>query len=177
MKKKKGGVGFGNVPNPKVVKNLAKFKVDPQVQQDLWAEQDARIEEIVGDLESAPFKAGVAKFYTHLSHSLELPCDVTGIEDFQWEERYIFGSSQPSEYASLRKIQPSFRDTFELMSIEQDVVSAWMLFGGEDLGAHVRRKSDGKEFCLGLAELEVVNKTSKNYQILNDYVVFFVNNR
>lgn len=56
-------------------------------------------------------------------------------------------------------------------------MSEWMLFAGEDLAAHVRRKSDGKEFCLGLAELEVTNKKSKNHQFLEDYVVYFANYR
>jgi hypothetical protein len=56
-------------------------------------------------------------------------------------------------------------------------MSEWMMFGGEDIAAHVRRKSDGKEFGLGLAELEAVNKKSRNYQLLDDYAVWFVNNR
>ena len=48
---------------------------------------------------------------------------------------------------------------------------------GEDLAGHVRRKSDGKEFYLGLAEIVAVDKKSKNYQLLDDYAVWFVNNR
>ena len=51
------------------------------------------------------------------------------------------------------------------------------MFGGEDIGAHVRRKSDGKEFWLGLAELKAVDKKSANHQLLDDYAVWFVNNR
>jgi hypothetical protein len=45
------------------------------------------------------------------------------------------------------------------------------------VAGHVRRKSDGKEFHLGLAEIEAVDKKSKNYQLLNDYAVWFANNR
>jgi hypothetical protein len=52
-----------------------------------------------------------------------------------------------------------------------------MLFGGEDIAAQVRRKSDGKEFYLGLSELEAVDSRSPNYQLLDDYVVWFVNYR
>jgi hypothetical protein len=52
-----------------------------------------------------------------------------------------------------------------------------MMFYGEDLAAHVRRKPDGKEFYLGLAELKAVTRKSKNYQLLHDYAVWFVNNR
>ncbi len=172
MKKQKSGKGFGNVPDPKV-----ETQVEWQDEHEPWAEQESRIASLLGDLDECPFNEAISKFYDHLSHSLELPCDVTGIEDFRWEERYVFGPPKPKEYDRLRKKQPSFQDTFELLSIEQGVMSQWMLYAGEDLAAHVRRKSDGKEFCLGLAELEVTHKTSKNHQLLDDYVVYFINYR
>ena len=47
----------------------------------------------------------------------------------------------------------------------------------EDIVAHVRRKSDGKEFDLGLAELQVTDKKSRNFQLIDDYAVWLVNNR
>ena len=139
--------------------------------------QDARIGEIVGDDEESTFEDCLDKFHDHLTSSLQLPCDVTGIEDFRWEEYYVIGPGDPKEHESLRKNQPSFQDTFELLAIEKDVYSEWMMFHGEDLAGHVRRNSDGKEFYLGLAEIEAVDKKSKNYELLNDYVVWFVNNR
>ena len=177
MKKKGGGLGFGNVPKPDVADRIAKLEIEQQDEHEPWVEQEARIAEVIGDLDKCPFDEAIEKFYHHLSNSLELPCDVTGIEDFRWEERYLLGPPKPKEYERLRRKQPSFQDVFELLSIEQDVVSEWMLFAGEDIAAHVKRKSDGKEFCLGLAELETTNKQSKNHQLLDDYVVYFVNYR
>lgn len=138
--------------------------------------QDERIEAIIGD-DEADFDACVAKFYDHLKASLQLPCDVTGIQDFRWEGYYVIGPGDHKEYARLRKDQPSFKDVFELLAVVADVHSDWMMFRGKDLGAHVRRKSDGKEFGLGLVELEAVDKKSKNFQLLNDYSEWFVNNR
>ena len=73
--------------------------------------------------------------------------------------------------------QPSDQDTFELLAIEKDVDSEWMMYHGEDLAGHVRRKSDGQEFYLGLAEIKAVDEESLNYQRLDDYAVWFVNNR
>jgi hypothetical protein len=139
--------------------------------------QDARIEAIVGNDEETSFDDCVDKFYDHLSKSLQLPCDVTGIEDFRWEEYYVIGPGSPKEYERLRKNQPSYQDIFELVAIEQEVYSEWMMFYGEDLAGRVRRKSDGKEFYLGLAEIKAVDKKSVNYQLLDDYAVWFVNNR
>ena len=138
--------------------------------------QDTRIEAIVGEeSENLDFNDSIDKFYNHLLKFLQLPCDVTGIEDFRWEERYVFGGGSSKEYRKLRETQPSYQDIFELSAINNDIHSEWMLYHGEDLAARVRRKSDGKEFYLGLAEIETVNKKSGNHELLDDYSVWFVN--
>lgn len=139
--------------------------------------QFQRIDAIVGDNAERDFAEALNMFYTHLRQHLVLPCDVTGTEDFRWEERYVLGPGDPKEYARLKKNQPSYKDHYELLKIEQDVVSEWMLFAGDDIAAHVKRKSDGKKFVLGLAELSAVDKSSSNYRHLNDYAVFLVNYR
>jgi hypothetical protein len=139
--------------------------------------QDMRIAKIVGDDDDATFEDCVNKFYHHLKGSLQLPCDVTGIEDFDWEEYYVLGPGERKQYDKLRQSQPSYEDKYELLAIEADVYSEWMMFHGEDLAAHVRRRSDGKEFYLGLAELKAVDRKSRNYELLDDYAVWFVNSR
>jgi hypothetical protein len=140
-------------------------------------EQEARIAKVISDDENLSFKDSVEKFYHHLNKSLQLPFEVTGIEDFQWEEYYMIGSGDQEKYRKLCKNQPSFRDTFDLVAIKANVHSKWMMFSGEDLAGQVQRKSDGKEFYLGVAEIEAVDKKSKNYQLLDDYVVWFVNSQ
>ena len=139
--------------------------------------QFQRIDAILGDSKERGFTAAVKVFFEHLHRSLVLPCEVTGIEDFQWEEFYVIGPGDRKEYERLKKHQPSYRDRFELVGIGLGVYSEWMMFAGEDIAAQVRRKSDGKEFTLGLAELKAVEKKSPNYQLLDDYAVFFVNYR
>lgn len=139
--------------------------------------QLTRINKIVGKDEESNSNECLYRFYHHLQSSLQLPCDITGIEDFYWEEYYVIGPGDPKEHEMLRKNRPSFKDTFELLAIERDVYSSWMMFYGQDLAAYVRRKTDGKEFYLGLAEIEAVDKKTTNYQLLNDYAVWFVNSR
>ena len=136
-----------------------------------------RIEAIVGDDEDAEFEDQRDAFFEHLKKSLELPCEVTGIEDFRWEERYVMGCDDPEEYQRLKKECPSYQDKYDLLAIEQDIYSEWMLFHDDDIGAYVRRKSDKKEFWLGLAELKAVTKNSKNGKLLHDFSVFLVNSR
>jgi len=138
--------------------------------------QDERTNEILGDDEEQDFELCREQYYQHLSRSLLLPCDVTGCEDFRWEEFYVLGPGDPKEHERLREDCPSFEDSFELLSIETGVRSEWMMFDG-DIACRVRRKSDGKAFCLGLSELEVVDRTSRNYQLVDDYAVWFVNSR
>ena len=139
--------------------------------------QDARINQIIGGNDEAKCDDCVRRFFDYLKSSLQLPCVVTGVEDFRWEEFYVIGPGDPQEHEELRKDQPSFKDVYELLDIENGIYSDWMMFAGEDVAAHVRRKSDGREFQLGLAEIEAVDKESKNYQLLNDFAVWFVNSR
>ncbi len=143
-------------------------------------EQDLRIEEIIGDDDDddeIDFADCVDKLYNHLKVSLQLPCNITGIEDFRWEEGYVIGSGNRKKYEKLCKNQPSYTDIFELLSIERESISEWMMYGYEDITGLVRRTSDGKEFYLGLAEIKAIDKKSINYQLLDDYAVWFVNNR
>jgi len=139
--------------------------------------QDERIAVILGGKAGLDFDEAVKLFAEHLKCNLSLPCEVTGIEDFRWEEFYVMGPGDREEYVDLKKTQPSYTDRYELLGIECEAESPWMLFFGEDIGASVRRISDGKKFVLGLSELEATDKRSENYQLLDDYSVWLVNSR
>jgi hypothetical protein len=122
------------------------------------------------------FAFGVGNENRHLVSHLSLPCEVTGIEDFQWEEFYVIGPGDKAEYDRLRRNRPSYRDVFQLMAIDCSGDSKWCLVADE-LKANVCRKSDGKRFVLGLSELKATERDSKNYQLLHDYAVWLVNYR
>lgn len=139
--------------------------------------QDERIAAILGEIEDLDFDETIDTFYEYLKTNLSLPCEVIGIEDFRWEEIYVFGPGNKKEYEQLKKTQPSYTDRYELFEIVRNAESPWAICYEEDVGACVRRISDGKKFLLGLSELEATDKKSKNYQLLDDYSVWFVNNR
>ena len=141
-----------------------------------YDEQVKRWEAILGDAAERTQEDSLDMFFKHLTTNLQLPCEVTGVEDFRWEEPYVFGEWSQEEYKDLKKTQPSYTDKYELLDIGGDERSEWMMFD-EDLAAHVRRKSDGQEFYLGLAELRVTDKKSPNFQLVDDYAVWLVNNR
>lgn len=94
---------------------------------------------------------------------------MTGIEDFSWEEYYIIGPGSKKEHDRLRKTRPSYLDTYEWLSFEDRFEDFYGLF------VSVRRLSDRQKFVLPLADLKATDKKSKNYQLIDDYVTWFVN--
>lgn len=112
------------------------------------------------------------KFLSYLKREATHPILVTGIEDmgcFGWEEYYNLGPGSKSEYDKLRKNYPSFRDKYELLCFNEEFDDQ------EGLYVEVLRISDKKKFTLTLADLEAVEKKSKNAQLLDDYVVWHTN--
>ena len=139
--------------------------------------QDERLTNILGDLETVDFDDSIDTLFEYLQFHLSLPCKVIGIKDFGWEEIYVLGPGNKNDYEKLKKKQPSYTDKYELLQLVRQADAWWVMHEDEDIGACVRRISDGKEFVLGLSELEATDKKSKNYELLNDYSVWFVNNR
>jgi len=115
-------------------------------------------------------KDTLAKYRKYLEANLTIPCVLTGIEDFLWEEFYVLGPGDKAEYEELKKTNASYTDQFEWIGFEDG-------FGGMEGGllVKVRRISDRKRFVLPLDELKVVDKKSANYQLVDDYAVWAVN--
>ena len=134
--------------------------------------QYCRIENILGDIERLSFVQTIDIFFDFLQKNLTLPCLVTGIKDFEWEEYYVFGSGSKKEYQKQRKNQPSYADIYELYNITRNAKSEWTVFK-DDIGAHVKRLSDGKKFILGLSELKTPDRKARAYQLLDDYSIWF----
>ena len=116
----------------------------------------------------------LAIYRDYLNQHLEVPCQLTGIESlgcFAWEASYIFGRRRPKEYAQRKKKEPSYRDTYALLNFED----AYDPYAG--LAVTVKRVADSKRFVLPFAHLKATEKPSNNAQLLDDYVVWFVNGR
>jgi hypothetical protein len=78
--------------------------------------QDQRIANIFGtknvpDVDTETLE----RYLDHLKQHLEFPCQLTGIEDFDWEEYYVIGPGSKGEHARLRKTRPSYMDIYELL--------------------------------------------------------------
>jgi hypothetical protein len=132
-----------------------------------------RIKQVFGTEEIPPVQPdSLQTYFDYIRENLEVPCLLTGIESmgyFGWEERYEFGYGSQTEYQRLRKERASFQDQYELTKLDAALDVDW------DILVNVRRTSDDKHFTIPLSELQAVDETSQNYQLLNDYSVWFVN--
>jgi len=134
--------------------------------------QEKRIMAILGTKKLDVTRATLKRYLKYLKRHVEFPCQLTGIEDFDWEESYVFGPGNKREYEELKEIQPSYKDKFNLIDFV-DNFDDWE----DGIFVVVRRESDRKKFVLPLADLKATDKKSKNYQLLDDYSVWFVNYR
>jgi hypothetical protein len=78
--------------------------------------QEKRIEEVFQDkTEDLSKRLETIKIYKeYLDQNLSYPIELTGIEDFNWEEFYLLGPGSQKEYEKLKKSNPSYLDTFIL---------------------------------------------------------------
>ncbi len=134
-------------------------------------QQDQRIADILGTKDVPDVTDKTLEIYlAYLKQDLDMPCQVTGIEDmgcFAWEEYYTFGPGSERKYEKLKKKRASYTDTFELLSFDDDY--------DEDYGlvVNVRRISDKKTFALTLSDLEADDDKAKHSQLLDDYATWF----
>jgi hypothetical protein len=146
----------------------------PEVQMSEFDDpQFDRIRQVFDTVEIPSVQADTLQtYFNYIQENIEVPCLLTGIESmgyFGWEERYSFGFGSKTEYEKLRKDRASFQDQYELEEFKATLEADW------DILVNVRRIVDGKRFTIPLSELQAVDETSQNSQLLNDYTVWFVN--
>lgn len=82
---------------------------------------------------------------------------------------YTFGPGSAKEYEQLKKRRASYTDTYALLGFNDEVDPE------DGILVHVRRLADKKKFTLTLSDLQATGKQTKNYQLLDDFTVWFVN--
>ena len=131
------------------------------------SQTDNRIQKILGDDRERTLQ-NAGRYRDFLVKHLPFPFIVTGLEDFPWEEPYVFGVWDQDEYQELKKVKPSYTDTFELLSLNQPNQY-------EDIMAKLKRVSDGKLFEIGLSWLCCEDKRNDAHILLDDYASWHTN--
>lgn len=130
---------------------------------------ESKIRQLLGSKSINISLGNVIKYLDYIKQNIQLPCFVTGVEEFEWEEEYTMGSGSKKEYTKLKKTQPSHTDRFRINRLED-------LFVEEDrIFVEVQRLSDRQKFILPLADLESVDVISHNQKLLDDYYLWFSN--
>ena len=133
-------------------------------------DQEKRIASIFGTDEVPKVSEETLGIYLrYINNNIDTTCEITGIEDFKWEEYYIIGPGSKREHEKLRKTRPSFMDTYKFIGIDDEPDEHYGIL------INLKRISDRKKFTLPLADLEVTDKNNNSYQILDDFSVWFVN--
>ncbi len=136
-----------------------------------FEKQEKRIESVfpkkIDDISKRTETLDIYKRF--LEKNIDFPVKLTGIEDFNWEEFYIFGPGDKREYEELKKTRPSYKDIYSLIRIDEHIEEDYGLF------VKVTRISDRKRFQIPLADLKAVDEKSKNYHLLDDYSVWCLN--
>jgi hypothetical protein len=145
--------------------------IEDEIETDQQIKRVLAILKVTDEEDMVVNDGNLEKYFQYLNKNIAFPCIVTGIEDFKWEEFYVLGPGDKDKYEELKKTQPSYTDHYRILSFDDHY--------DEDNGilVNVCRISDKRKFTLPLEDLEAVDRTSINYQILDDYSVWFVNYR
>ncbi|MEG3898028.1 MULTISPECIES: calcium-binding protein [unclassified Microcoleus] len=130
---------------------------------------ETKMSKILGSKNIDCTQKNSVQYLEYIKENIQLPCHVTGIEEFEWEEEYTMGSGSKKEYARLKKTQPSYTDSFIINRLQDFVLQEKGIF------VEVQRDADRQKFMLPLFELESVDASSPNNQLLDDYAVWFIN--
>ncbi len=128
---------------------------------------EKRIDAVIGSNTEKSTK-NLLKWQKYFILNVVLPLRVSAIEDFPWEEPYIFGGWDKKKYEKLKKERPSYTDQFDLIDLMEEPLD-------EDLIAIVKRISDRKIFHIELSWLEASEDSEKGYTILSDYSTWHCN--
>lgn len=131
--------------------------------------QENRIAKILDSSNTFVNKENLEKYRKYLIEKLKGQVILSGIEDFPWEEKYVFGFGSEEEYKALKKKNPSYTDKYKLLKIEP------LNTDFPDLLARLSRRSDLRKFTIPLSTLKSIDPESENYQLLNDFSVWIVN--
>ncbi len=134
-------------------------------------EREQRLEKILGPDNLTVSLESLTIYRDYLRKHIEMPCIMTGIEGFPWEDNYVFGYANEAEYENLKKDQPSPADIYELKRFED------LLDEKTGILVKIKRVKDNRRFVIDLAWLKAVDESSGNHALLDDYSAWFHSNR
>ncbi|MDE5119873.1 MAG: hypothetical protein O4965_06940, partial [Trichodesmium sp. St19_bin1] len=158
------------VPLDDFLQQIDSFQIvedDDEVEEIYEEVFEQKLEEVLGTTTFKVNQTNLKKYLKYLKKNLAIPCLVTGVEEFEWEEYYTVGPGSQKEYQKLKKTQPSYTDEFNILKLDNKLdVEHGIL-------AVLERTTDNLKFTLPLAELEGVAEDSVDAKLLQYYGIWF----
>ena len=158
------------VPLDDFLQQIDSFQIvedDDEVEEIYEEVFEQKLEEVLGTTTFKVNQTNLKKYLKYLKQNLAIPCLVTGVEEFEWEEYYTVGPGSQKEYQKLKKTQPSYTDEFNILKLDNKLdVEHGIL-------AVLERTTDNLKFTLPLAELEGVAEDSVDAKLLQYYGIWF----
>ena len=159
------------VPLDDFLQQIDSFQIvedDDDVVEEIHEEVfEEKLEEVLGTTTFKVNQTNLKKYLKYLKQNLAIPCLVTGVEEFEWEEYYTVGPGSQKEYQKLKKPQPSYTDEFNILKLDNK------LDVRDGILAVLERTTDNLKFTLPLAELEGVVEDSVDAKLLQYYGIWF----
>ena len=158
------------VPLDDFFQQIDSFKIvedDDEVEEIHEEVFEEKLEEVLGTTTFKVNQTNLKKYLKYLKQNLAIPCLVTGVEEFEWEEYYTVGPGSQKEYQKLKKTQPSYTDEFNILKLDNK------LDVRDGILAVLERTTDNLKFTLPLAELEGVVEDSVDAKLLQYYGIWF----
>ena len=158
------------VPLDNFLQQIDSFKIvedDDEVEEIHEEVFEEKLEEVLGTTTFKVNQTNLKKYMKYLKQNLAIPCLVTGVEEFEWEEYYTVGPGSQKEYQKLKKTQPSYTDEFNILKLDNK------LDVRDGILAVLERTTDNLKFTLPLAELEGVVEDSVDAKLLQYYGIWF----
>lgn len=158
------------VPLDDFLQQIDSFQIvedDDEVEEIYEEVFEQKLEEVLGTTTFKVNQTNLKKYLKYLKKNLAIPCLVTGVEEFEWEEYYTVGPGSQKEYQKLKKTQPSYTDEFNILKLDNKLdVEHGIL-------AVLERTTDNLKFTLPLAKLEGVAEDSVDAKLLQYYGIWF----
>ena len=158
------------VPLDDFLQQIDSFQIvedDDEVEEIYEEVFEQKLEEVLGTTTFKVNQTNLKKYLKYLKQNLAIPCLVTGVEEFEWEEYYTVGPGSQKEYQKLKKTQPSYTDEFNILKLDNK------LDVRDGILAVLERTTDNLKFTLPLAELEGVVEDSVDAKLLQYYGIWF----
>jgi hypothetical protein len=148
------------------VENLVE-KMDKDYDYESYSEQDKRISKIFPSLDISLNQKNLQIYYEYLQKNLSKPIILTGDEDCFIND--LIGSLHNSEDRKHKIAKPLYNDKYEYIELFKEPDADYIV------NVIVERITDKKQFKLALWQLMCVDKDSKNFELINDFVCWFLN--